>query len=81
MLCAIASSLTLSLKNGAVLVPLIALPLQLPILIFATGAVDLYATGMNALPILALLLAGSILAVLIVPWLVGYVLKMVWMSH
>lgn len=81
MLSAIASSLTLSLKNGAVLVPLIALPLQLPILIFATGAVDLYATGMNALPILALLLAGSIMAVLIVPWVVSYVLKMAWMSY
>lgn len=61
MLSAIASSLTLSLKNGAVLVPLIALPMQLPVLIFATGAVDLFATGMNGLPILALLLADSIL--------------------
>lgn len=55
MLSAIASSLTLTLKNGAVLVPLIALPMQLPVLIFATGAVDLFATGLNGLPTLALL--------------------------
>ena len=41
-------------KNGAVLVPLIALPMQLPVLIFATGAVDLYATELNGLPTLAL---------------------------
>ncbi|MER2162671.1 MAG: heme exporter protein CcmB, partial [Psychrobacter alimentarius] len=71
MLSAIASSLTLSLKNGAVLVPLIALPMQLPVLIFATGAVDLYATGLNGLPILALLLAGSIVSILVMPWVIA----------
>ncbi|WP_227677404.1 heme exporter protein CcmB [Psychrobacter ciconiae] len=80
MLSAIASSLTLSLKNGAVLVPLIALPMQLPVLIFATGAVDLFATGLNGLPILALLLAGSIVSVLIMPWVIAQTLKMSWLN-
>ncbi|WP_438012210.1 heme exporter protein CcmB [Psychrobacter raelei] len=80
MLSAIASSLTLSLKNGAVLVPLIALPMQLPVLIFATGAVDLYATGLNGLPILALLAAGSILSILITPWVIAMTLKMAWLN-
>ncbi|WP_315042950.1 heme exporter protein CcmB [Faucicola mancuniensis] len=79
-LSAIASSLTLSLKNGAVLVPLIALPMQLPVLIFATGAVDLFATGMNGLPILALLLAGSIFAVIISPFVIAFSLKLAWLS-
>lgn len=79
-LSAIASSLTLSLKNGAVLVPLIALPMQLPVLIFATGAVDLFATGMNGSPILALLLAGSIFAVILTPWVIAYTLKLAWLS-
>lgn len=78
MLSAIASSLTLTLKNGAVLVPLIALPMQLPVLIFATGAVDLHATGLNGLPTLALLGAGSILAVLISPFVIAGILKMAW---
>lgn len=78
MLSAIASSLTLTLKNGAVLVPLIALPMQLPVLIFATGAVDLFVTGLNGLPTLALLGAGSILAVICVPWAVAGILKMAW---
>lgn len=78
MLSAIASSLTLTLKNGAVLVPLIALPMQLPVLIFATGAVDLYATGLNGLPTLALLGAVSILTVMISPWAIGAILKMAW---
>ena len=80
MLSAIASSLTLSLKNGAVLVPLIALPMQLPVLIFATGAVDLFATGLNGLPILALLLAGSIVSVLVMPWVIALTLKMSWLN-
>ena len=80
MLSAIASSLTLSLKNGAVLVPLIALPMQLPVLIFATGAVDLFATGLNGLPIFALLLAGSIMSVLIMPWAIALTLKMAWLN-
>lgn len=79
-LSAIASSLTLSLKNGAVLVPLIALPMQLPVLIFATGAVDLFATGMNGLPILALLLAGSIIAVIVSPLVIAFSLKLAWLS-
>lgn len=80
MLSAIASSLVLSLKNGAVLVPLIALPMQLPVLIFATGAVDLYATGLNGLPTLALLGAMSIIAVIVTPWVVAQILKIAWSS-
>lgn len=48
-LSAIASSLTLSLKNGAVLVPLISLPMQLPVLIFATGAVGQFAWGLTVI--------------------------------
>lgn len=78
MLSAIASSLTLTLKNGAVLVPLIALPMQLPVLIFATGAVDLYATGLNGFPTLALLGSGSILAIMATPWAIAAILKMSW---
>lgn len=77
-LSAIASGLTLTLKNGAILVPLIALPMQLPVLIFATGAVDLYATGLNSLPVLALLAAGSIIATLVTPLVVASILKMAW---
>lgn len=77
-LSAIASALTLTLKNGAILVPLIALPMQLPVLIFATGAVDLHATGLNGLPVLALLAAGSIFSVILTPWVVASILKMAW---
>lgn len=79
-LLAIASALTLAAKNAAVLVPLIALPLQLPVLIFATGAVDRFAMGLPYLPIFALLLGGSILALIATPWTVAFALKLAWQS-
>lgn len=80
MLSAVASALTLSLKNGAVLVPLIALPMQLPVLIFAIGSINLFASGLDGLPILALLLAGSILSVVILPWVIAQILRLVWLN-
>lgn len=76
MLGAIASALTLTVKNGAVLLPLIALPLQLPVLIFAVGAVERFMMGLSFLPVFALLLAGSILALIIAPWVIAWCLKM-----
>lgn len=80
LLSAVANSLTISIKHGGILVPILALPLQLPILIFATGTVKLYSMGMQVLPTLALLLAGSILAVIILPWVIAHSLKMAWLS-
>lgn len=79
-LSAIASSLTLSAKNGSVLVPLIAIPMQLPVLIFATGATERFMMGLPSLPIFALLLAGSILAVMISPFVIAFGLKLAWQS-
>lgn len=80
MLSGIASALTLASKNTAILVPLIALPLQLPVLIFATGALERQAMGMTYLPILALLLAGSILSTIIAPFVMAQALKLAWQS-
>lgn len=80
MLSAIASALTLSAKNGAVLVALIAIPMQLPVLIFATGAVERYVMGLPSLPIFALLLAGSIVALMISPLVIALSLRLSWQS-
>ena len=80
MLTAIASALTFLLKNGALLIPLIALPMQLPVLIFATGAVERFGMGMNALPILALMGAGSIIAVMVTPFVIAMILRLSWDS-
>lgn len=77
-LLAIASSLTLSAKNAATLVPIIALPMQLPVLIFATGLGERAMMGMPFLPVLAILAAMSIFVIIATPFVVAYALKMAW---
>lgn len=57
---AIGAALTLGARRGAVLVPLITLPLVIPVLIFGVGAVDAAAYGLSAQP--HLLLLGAFLA-------------------
>jgi heme exporter protein B len=75
LLAAIAAALTVSLRNGSVLMSLIALPLQLPVLIFATGAVEVFRAGGAILSIFALLAAGLILAVIFVPFAIAAALR------
>lgn len=77
LIAAIASALTVSLRSGGVLMPLIALPLQLPVLIFATGAVEAMRTGGEVLPILALLTAGLILSIIFAPLALSAALRLV----
>jgi heme exporter protein B len=60
---AIGAALTLGARRGAVLVPLLTLPLLVPVLIFGVGAVEAAAFGLSPRPHLLLLgafLAGSI---------------------
>lgn len=60
---AIGAALTLGARRGAVLVPLLTLPLLIPVLIFGVGAVEAAAYGLSASPHLLLLgafLAGSL---------------------
>jgi heme exporter protein B len=60
---AIGAALTLGAKRGAVLVPLLTLPLLIPVLIFGVGAVEAAAYGLTASPHLLLLgafFAGSL---------------------
>lgn len=76
LLAAVAAALTVSLRGAGVLVPLIALPLQLPVLVFATGAVDIVQTGGQVLPVLALLAALMILAVVLLPWAIAGALRL-----
>ena len=57
---AIGAALTLGAKRGAVLVPLLTLPLVIPVLIFGVGAVEAASYGLTAGP--HLLLLGAFLA-------------------
>lgn len=76
LIAAIAAALTVSLRSGGLLMSLIALPLQLPVLIFATGTVDVLRAGGAVLPILALLAAGLILSVIFVPFALASALRL-----
>lgn len=60
---AIGVALTIGLRNGGVLLSLLVLPLYIPVLIFATGAIDAASMGMpidDYLVMLGAMLAGSI---------------------
>jgi len=76
LFAAVAAALTVTLRGGSVFVPLIALPLQLPVLIFATGVLDILQRGGDVLPILALLAAGLILSLLILPFVLAAALRL-----
>ena len=67
LISAIGAALTVGLRRGGVLVPLISLPLHVPVLIFATAAVQ---TAMAGLPVdgyLALLAAFLVTALMLAP--------------
>ncbi len=65
---AVGAALTLGARRGAVLLPLIVLPLYIPVLIFGVGAVDAAASGLSAQPHLLLLGAYLLAAIPLAPW-------------
>ncbi|MCC6375161.1 MAG: heme exporter protein CcmB, partial [Moraxellaceae bacterium] len=62
LLSAIGAALTVSLKRGGVLIPLLTLPLHIPVLIFATAAVQASLNGLAVDGYIALLAAFLVLA-------------------
>lgn len=67
LLSAIGAALTVGLRRGGVLVPLITLPLHIPVLIFATGAVQAALLGLPVTGYIALLSAFLLLALMLAP--------------
>jgi len=65
---AIGASLTLSLKRGGLILPLIILPLLAPVVIFGAGSVAYALDGLPGTGALGLLAAFSIAAVLLSPF-------------
>ena len=65
---AIGASLTLSLKRGGLILPLIILPLLAPAVIFGAGAVSASLDGLGAKDALGLLAAFAFAAVLLSPF-------------
>ncbi len=76
LLAAVAAALTVTLRGNAVLLPLIALPLQLPVLVFATGAVNLAREQLPVLPVLLLLLGLCLLSIILLPFAVAVALRL-----
>lgn len=76
LVSAIGAALTVALRRGGVLVPLLSLPLHVPVLIFATGAVQAAATGMPVAGFLALLAAFLVLALTLTPFAVAASLRL-----
>lgn len=72
----IGAALTLGAKRGAVLVPLLTLPLLIPVLIFGVGAAEAAATGLSAAPHLLLLGAFLALAVVLSPFAAAAAVKL-----
>ena len=67
----IGAALTVSLKRGGILISLLIMPLYVPVLIFASGAVQLAALGNDAGPQL-LLLAGMLsMAIALAPFAIA----------
>lgn len=67
LISAIGAALTVSLRRGGLLVPLITLPLHIPVLIFATAAVQASVLGEPVSSFMALLAAFLLLALMIAP--------------
>lgn len=72
----IGAALTLGARRGAVLVPLLTLPLLIPVLIFGVGAVEAAAFGLSAGPHLLLLGAFLALALVLSPFATAAAVKL-----
>lgn len=73
---AIGAALTLGARRGAMLVPLLTLPLLVPVLIFGVGAVEAAAFGLSPRPHLLLLGAFLALAAVLSPFASAAALKL-----
>ncbi|TDO98321.1 heme exporter protein CcmB [Marinomonas balearica] len=75
LLAAIGASITASLRNSAVLMTLIVMPLYLPVLIFSTGYVKASELGVSGIGQLAILAAIFLIVLLISPFFCAISLK------
>ncbi|NNM52922.1 MAG: heme exporter protein CcmB [Pseudomonadales bacterium] len=76
LLAALAAALTVALRRAGVLLPLISLPLMIPVLIFATAAVQSASMGLPVGAYLALLGVLLIISLLLVPWAIVGALRL-----
>jgi len=73
---AVGVALTVGLRRGGVILSLLILPLYVPVLIFASQAVDAAAAGLPAIAPIAMLCALLLLSLSLTPWAASSALKM-----
>lgn len=76
LLASVGAALTVSLRRAGVLLPLLTLPLHIPVLIFACGAVQAASQGLPVLGFLAILASLLVLALTLVPFAVAAALRL-----
>jgi heme exporter protein B len=76
LLGAVAAGLTVALRRAGALVPLITLPLMVPVIVFATGAVHAAVIGLPVAGYMALLAAFLVLAITLIPFAVAAALRL-----
>ncbi len=72
---AIAVALTVGLQRGGVLLSLLLIPVFIPLLIFATSAVESASMGLNYFPQLAIIGAMLCFAIAITPFAISYAIR------
>lgn len=75
LLGAIGVALTISLPRTGILVALLVMPLYIPILLFATGAVSAALSSVSYVTQLAILAAFCVLSITFLPFLIAYLLE------
>lgn len=73
---AVAMALTVGLKRGGILLSLLVLPLYVPVLIFATNAIEMSSSGLPVTAQLWILCSFLFLAITLTPWPTAAALKL-----
>jgi heme exporter protein B len=73
---AIGVALTIGLRRGGMILSLLVLPLYVPVLIFASNAVEMASTGLAVSPQLNILISMLCMALVLAPWPTAAALKM-----
>ena len=75
--CGLGAVMTSSQSQGGVLLSILVLPLNIPVLVFGIGLVNMQAQGFDPMPILALLSGMSLMAFTLLPFAMAYAAKIV----
>jgi heme exporter protein B len=73
---AIGVALTIGLRRGGMILSLLVLPLYVPVLIFASNAVEIASSGLAVNAQINILISMLVMAVVLAPWPTAAALKM-----